>query len=271
VLSAYEIDYVKWDHNRDLLDAGSAPPSGRAAAHEPTLAYYALLDELRTRHPGVAWESCASGGGRIDLGVVERVQRFWTSDLTDALARQRIQRWTAQLIAPEYLGAHVSAPVSHQTGRSFSLDFRAATAFFGAFGVEWDLTTATETELERLRGWIELHKHWRPTMHGGVVVRCDGLPDDALAHGVIAQDRRRALFAYVQLDLPTRTRPVQLRIPGLDPAVRYRLSYVDPTGEKPWHGVPVSGAALAQVGVSLPIPAPLTVTLLQLVAGDAAD
>ena len=77
-----------------------------------------LLDELRPRTPSVEWESCASGGGRIDLGVIERVERFWTSDMTDALARQAIQRWTAQLVPPEYLGAHVAAPVNHQTGRT---------------------------------------------------------------------------------------------------------------------------------------------------------
>ncbi len=118
VLSENDVDYVKWDHNRDLLEAGSAHHGGAPAVHAQNDAYYALLDDLRARHPQVAWESCASGGGRIDLGVVERVERFWTSDMTDAMARQHLQRWTGQLIAPEYLGAHVSAPTSHQTGRT---------------------------------------------------------------------------------------------------------------------------------------------------------
>ena len=136
-----------------------------------TSAYYALLDDLRERHPGVAWESCAAGGGRIDLGVIERVQRFWTSDMTDAIARQHIQRWTEQLVAPEYLGAHISAPRSHQTGRTLSLDFRAATAFFLAFGIEWDLTQATPDELEALAAWCDLHKRFRPLLHTGRAVR----------------------------------------------------------------------------------------------------
>ena len=100
--------------------------------------------QLRTAYPEVAWESCASGGGRIDLGVLERVERVWTSDMTDALARQQIQRWTTQLVAPEYLGAHVSSHTSHTTGRTLDLDFRCATALFGAFGIEWDLTEATD-------------------------------------------------------------------------------------------------------------------------------
>ena len=115
VLSAHAIDYVKWDHNRDLLEAASGARGGAPAVHAQTLAFYDLLDRLRAAHPGVAWESCASGGGRIDLGVLERVQRVWTSDMTDALARQSIQRWTTQLVAPEYVGAHVSATTSHTT------------------------------------------------------------------------------------------------------------------------------------------------------------
>jgi alpha-galactosidase len=104
----------------------------------------------------VEWESCASGGGRTDLGVLERVERIWTSDMTDALSRQSIQRWTGQLVAPEYLGAHVSTPVSHQTGRALPLQFRAATALFGHFGIEWYLTATDEADRAALAGWIAL-------------------------------------------------------------------------------------------------------------------
>ena len=156
VLSEYDISYVKWDHNRDLLEAGSGPRAGGPAVHAHTLGFYALLDELRRRHPQVEWESCASGGGRTDLGILERVERIWTSDMTDALSRQSIQRWTGQLVAPEYLGAHVSTPVSHQTGRALPLQFRAATALFGHFGIEWDLTATDEADRAALAGWIAL-------------------------------------------------------------------------------------------------------------------
>ncbi len=131
LLSEYEISYVKWDCNRDIVDAGSGARGGAPAAHAQALAVYALLDELRARHPQVEWESCAAGGGRIDLAMLERVQRVWTSDMTDALARQPIQRWTGQLVPPEYLGAHVSASFSHQTGRYMPMSLRGATALYG--------------------------------------------------------------------------------------------------------------------------------------------
>ena len=161
ILETHPIDFVKWDHNRDLLEAGSLARHGAPAIHQQTQAFYRLLDALRDRFPAVAWESCAAGGGRVDFGVLERVQRVWTSDMTDALARQTIQRWSAQLVAPEYLGAHVSAPTSHATGRTLDLDFRCATALFGSFGVEWDLSQAADEELDRLAAWVARYRQLR--------------------------------------------------------------------------------------------------------------
>ena len=61
VLSTYDIDAVKWDHNRDLLEAGSSALGGAPVVHRQTLAFYRLLDDLRAAHPTIDWESCASG------------------------------------------------------------------------------------------------------------------------------------------------------------------------------------------------------------------
>jgi len=274
ILSEHAVDYVKWDHNRDLLEAGSARHGGAPAAHAQNAAYYALLDDLRARHPAVAWESCAAGGGRIDLGVVERVQRFWTSDMTDAVARQHIQRWTGQLIAPEYLGAHVSAPRSHQTGRTYSLDFRAATAFFLAFGIEWDLTEATPDELDELAAWCALHKRFRPLLHSGRAVRVDTTDPAVIAYGVLAEDRDSAVLCHVQLDESTHNRGCTLRVPGLHPDASYRVQWLGPTDlratsmspalspEGPSRGAAVTGRQLADVGLWMPRRPPETAHLV---------
>ena len=276
VLSAYPIDAVKWDHNRDLLEAGSHVLDGAAAVHRQTLGFYALLDDLRAAHPGIDWESCASGGGRIDLGVLERVQRVWTSDMTDALARQRIQRWTTQLVAPEYVGAHVSAPTSHTTGRTLTLDFRAATALFGAFGIEWDLTEASEDDLERLADWVARFRRFRPLLHTGRVVRPDSPDPTVLLHGVVASDRSEALVAHVQLDEPSHNRGVFVRVPGLEPDATYDLTWEGPVEHRlvsmssplpehgPTDGVPVTGRSLATRGYWIPRRKPETATLVHL-------
>ncbi len=280
VLSAYPIDAVKWDHNRDLLEAGSAALSGAPAVHRQTAGFYALLDALREAHPGIHWESCASGGGRVDLGVLERVQRVWASDMTDALARQQIQRWTTQLVAPEYVGAHVSSTTSHTTGRTFSLDFRAATALFGSFGIEWDLTEASEEDLDRLGEWVQRYQRFRPLLHTGRVVRPESNDPAVLLHGVVAADRSEALVAHVQLDEPTHNRGIWVRVPGLDQEASYDARWEGPVEHRavsrssplaqtgPTAGTPVTGRALGTHGLWIPRRRPETVTLVHL---DRAD
>ena len=269
VLADNRVDYVKWDHNRDLPQGGSSRIDGRPAVHEQTAAYYRLLDGFRARFPHVEWESCASGGGRIDLGVLERVERVWTSDQNDALARQAIQRWTAQLVPPEYLGAHISSPESHQTHRVLPLDFRAGTAMFGHLGIEWDITTASEDDLAQLGRWIEVYKTQRGLLHSGRVVRLDSAVDDVWVHGVVAADGAAAVVAYAQLDELVHE-PPPFRIPGLDPARRYRVTRIDPAGWPVWAvpevatGTGVSGAVLATLGLPGLPPAPLSVVVVRL-------
>ncbi len=276
VLSAYPIDAVKWDHNRDLLEAGSGALGGAPAVHRQTTGFYALLDDLRAAHPAIDWESCASGGGRVDLGVLERVQRVWASDMTDAVARQQIQRWTTQLVAPEYVGAHVSSPTSHTTGRTLTLDFRAATALFGSFGIEWDLTEATHDDLDQLAEWVARYKRFRPLLHSGRVVRPESPDPTVLLHGVVAADRSEALVAHVQLDEPPHNRGVFVRVPGLDPDSHYQLAWEGPADPAhvsmssplaaggPTAGETVSGAAVSRRGFWVPRRRPETVTLVHL-------
>jgi len=269
LLSEYDISCVKWDHNRSLVDAGSAARAGAPAVHAQTLAFYALLDELRRRHPDVEWESCASGGGRVDLGILERAERIWVSDMTDALARQSIQRWTGQLVPPEYCGAHVSAPVAHQTGRHLPLALRAATALFGHFGIEWDLTTADPASLAELAAWVRLYKAQRALIHSGRVTRADTPDGTALVHGVVAADGGAALMSYVQLDEPVQSLAVALRVPGLDPARLYRVTDVTPESSAPVRaaapvitGSAVSGVLLGEVGIAIPVQRPHTPIIL---------
>ncbi len=150
LLRDHDIDFVKWDMNRDHVAASGG--RGQAATHAQTLALYRLLDELRSRHPAVEIESCASGGGRIDHEILRRTERVWTSDCNDALERQTIQRGASMLIPPELMGAHIGPPRAHTTRRRQSLAFRAITAMFGHLGVEWNLLALDERELGAARG-----------------------------------------------------------------------------------------------------------------------
>lgn len=275
LLRDHDIGYLKWDMNRDHVQATGA--DGRAGTHAQTLAVYRLLDELRAAHPHVEIESCSSGGGRIDLGILRRTDRVWTSDCNDALERQTIQHGASLLIPPEVMGAHIGPPTAHTTGRTHSLAFRAATAFFGHFGIEWNLLDLDDVEATELAGWIALHKRWRPLLHTGDATRLDHSDPHALVHGVLAHDRRSALVAHAQLTAGRSLVPHPVRIPELLDDVRYRVTTIETPGRRSSYvldkdaapvtaGLTLTGRQLATHGVRPPVTAPETVTLLEIAA-----
>lgn len=268
VFADNHIDYIKWDHNRDLIDSGTAP-SGRPAVSEQTRAFYRLLDELRERFPHMEWESCSSGGGRIDLEVMERAERVWVSDNIDPEERQRMLWWTGQLLPMELMGSHVASGRSHTTARWHDLNFRAATAVFGHFGIEWDLTKATEEEFEQLEWWVRWYKQNRDTICTGSLVRGD-LPDpEVYFKGVVAENK--AIFSLCMLKVTDSVSLGRLRFPGLDPDARYRITVIDrqhlPEKHRlGWTTQPLeaTGAQLATVGVRAPYTQPSTAVLFEL-------
>jgi alpha-galactosidase len=289
LLTEYDIGYLKWDHNRDLVEAGhpgggsaaGAGSAGGAAVHEQTLAVYRLLAAVKARHPRLEIESCSSGGGRIDLGVLEHTDRVWVSDTNDALERQQIQRWTGLLLPPELLGTHVGPPRSHTTGRIHGLDFRAGTALFGHFGIEWDIFAASVAERARLAEWIALYKSLRPLLHGGDVVRGDHPDPGLFVHGVVAPDRSRAVFALAQVATSVQAQAGLVRLPGLAPDATYRVTPLPPAtavegrdrATPPWWGVGVDlpGRVLGDVGVRAPTLRPEHLVLLGAVRVDASS
>ena len=255
VLGAYEIAYVKWDMNRNLV---AATHQNRASVHHQTLAVYALIDAVRVANPGVEIESCSSGGARADLGILERTDRIWTSDCNDALDRQRIQRGFSYLLPPELMGAHIGPPKAHTTGRSHTLGFRGATAFFGHLGIEWNVLSASPDDRNRLARIIELHKKHRGLLHDGRVVRYDHGDPAVTAHAVIAQDQGEALVSFAQIATSDSLGTGALRINGLASTRRYQVHLVDIEPGRAW------GKALRQPGW---VDAELELTGDQLAAG----
>jgi alpha-galactosidase len=241
ILAEYKISYIKWDHNRDLIDAGTQP-DGRPGVHEQTLAFYRLVDEIKAAHPGLEIESCSSGGGRVDLGVLERTDRIWVSDCIDPLERQQMNCWTSQLVPPELLGSHIASGRSHTTGRVHDLSFRAAIAIFGHLGIEWDLAAATAQELADLREWISFYKANRRLLMGGDSVRVDFPDPTVVAYGILAPDRSNAIYTVAFIGRSEVRLPGRLRLPGLDPHRRYRVRPIvigrPPSGlnPPPWWG-----------------------------------
>lgn len=253
LLDEYDIAYLKWDQNRDLLGG---------SAHRQTRATWRLMAELNARYPALEIESCSSGGGRTDLGVLQYADRVWASDTNDPLERQQIQRYSSIVLPPEVIGSHLGAAVAHTTGRATDLGFRLATAFFGSAGIEWDLTTATPDELASVTTWVAAYRQHRSLLHTGTVVRAD--PADAALelHGVVAGDRGEAIYAAVCVEAPRDAVATGMILPGLDENAVYRVEPLDLGAEvrhfhsvPPWlaaGGVTLSGSILARTGIAWP-------------------
>jgi alpha-galactosidase len=268
LLREYPISYLKWDQNRDLLGG---------SAHRQTTATYRLMAALREEFPGLEIESCSSGGGRVDLGVLEHSDRVWPSDTNDSLERQVIYRWTAGLVPPEFLGVHLGAATAHTTGRTHELSFRLATALFGHAGIEWDVTTTTPAEKKAVAGWIDTYKTHRALLHSGDVVRADPSDPARWVHGVVAADASAALFAVVAMAAAHDAVPAPALLPGLDPERSYRVEPLKlgawprtvQDAMPPWWergGVTMSGRMLAAVGIPMPLLAPEQALVLRVEA-----
>ncbi|HEY5230880.1 MAG TPA: alpha-galactosidase, partial [Galbitalea sp.] len=275
LLRDHDISYLKWDQNRDLTEMGH---DGAPSTSAQTRAAYRLFDELRRAHPSVEIESCSSGGARVDLGILERTDRVWASDCNDALERQTIQRWTEAIVPPELVGTHVGPTTAHTTGRTHALSFRAITAMFGHFGMEWDVRELSGKPLDELKQAVSLYKKYRSLIHTGTAVHGD-IPDPAyVLTGALAQDASAALFAFVSVATSFDELPGRIALPGLDPEATYRIELVFPTltdpfldhGNVPWieGGAVASGRYLEEVGLAMPILKPETGILLALTRED---
>jgi alpha-galactosidase len=274
ILTEYDIGYIKWDMNRDLNHPGGE--LGVPRAHAQVGALYALIDRIRAAHPAVEIESCASGGGRADMGILAHTDRIWTSDTNDAIDRQNIQRGASYFLPLNVLGSHVGPQHCHVTGRTLSMAMRAATALMGHMGAELNLLTEPDADLEQLKAAIALYKVHRGLLNSGDHYRLD-TPAYLNAHGVVAPDKSEALFSLAYLTGHHKTQPTQLAFDGLDPSARYRIRLVWPVAWKPWispcivdamglnsQGSVFSGEALMQVGMQLPLSFPETVLLFHL-------
>ena len=215
LLDEYAVDFLKWDHNRDLVDVAPRRPT-RGARPDPWPST-GCSTRSGPLTPSLEIESCASGGGRVDLGVLRRTDRVWPSDTLDPLLRVDVQRWTTLLVPPELVGTHVGGAVAHTTGRHSRLGFRAAVALLGHFGIEWDLQARRDPRARRPRCLGHLPQGDPAPGLDRPLVRPDHADPAVVVTGAVAQDRREAVFV-VAVTGPTATQiPAPVRLAGLDP------------------------------------------------------
>ncbi|PWJ15092.1 alpha-galactosidase [Jannaschia seohaensis] len=213
----HTIDYVKWDHNRVL----PAPDA------DQTRGTYALLDRLRTDFPKIEIESCASGGGRIDFGILQRTQRVWLSDSNDALERLRIQHDAALFLPFAVTGSHVGPRRCHTSGRTLDISLRAWVAAQRHMGFEMDPRELTEHEAQVLRDVTAWWKRNRDWMTRADIHRLDSPDPAVIAEQQLAPDGARFVVFAGKAATSSQILPRPLPLTALDPEATYRIELIN--------------------------------------------
>lgn len=229
------IDYIKWDHNK-LVTEGVSQRTGKPAVHAQTLAVYDIFRTLKANHPGLEIESCSSGGGRVDLGILEVADRIWASDCVDPVERADIQRYTSLLVPPAMMGQHVGASPAHSTHRPTSQELRMAMAFFGHMGIEWNLNIEPEEALAKLAVWVDAYKAHRADFAAGTAVHGDSADPAVRLDGVVSADGERAVYRFTQLTTSQTYPTAPVRLPGLKPDALYRVRPMAQSADLSWIG-----------------------------------
>ncbi len=219
VLSGHEVDYIKWDHNRVLPTPDAAQTRGT----------YALIDRLRAAFPKVEIESCASGGGRIDFGILKRTHRVWLSDSNDARERLKIQHNAAIFLPLVVTGSHVGPRQSHTSGRVLDIRFRAWVAAQRHMGFEMDPRELSEEEthvLTEVTAWWKRNRSW---MSRADILRLDSADPAVIAEQQLAEGGDRFVVFAGKAAASQQVSPRPLRLTCLQPDATYRIELVNRT------------------------------------------
>lgn len=244
--STYNLRYFKWDMNRAFSEPGWAGVANQKSIWiDYVSSYYDILDRLRAKHPTLEIEGCSGGGGRIDLGVLKRVDEVWPSDNTEAFDRLKIQEGFSYAYAPKVMSAWVT-DVPNMNRRSVPLQFRFLVAMQGALGIGANLNKWSDADLAFAKKMIELDKQIRPVVQTGALYRLlSPRSGDLTATQYVAEDGAQALlFAFLhsqQFNLPAPS----IRLAGLDAKAVYSLKFLD------GRVIEYSGAYLMSQGLEL--------------------
>lgn len=259
LVTEYDIDYIKWDMNRDLVLPGNGDLPGVV---QQVKGVYALLERLTSRFPTLEIESCSSGGARADMGILSYTGRVWTSDSIDAIDRLRIQRGFSLFFPPEIMGSHVGQDKAHLTGRLLSIHTRAAVAMLGQYGFELDATQLGDDERKQLAMYTELYKRSRRWMAEATSCRIDTRDERLFIQGLVADDQSQAVWSIVTEGSLLATSPERCVLRGLKKEINYRIStvhhehllaYCKKMPQWLINGVTVSGDLLMKTGLTLPV------------------
>ena len=229
IIQDAKLDYIKWDMNRNITEMyGADLPADQQLefSHRYILGVYDLYDRLTKAFPDVLFESCASGGGRFDLGMMYYAPQAWCSDDTDAIERIKIQDGTSYGYTPSMWGAHVSAVPNDQVGRLTSIDTRAKVAYFGAFGYELDVTELSDEEQATIKQQVAFYKQYRKLFQVGTFYRLEtpDTSDNVYGWETVSPDKQTAIGMRYQILNGANPAYIRYYFKGLDPERHYTVN-----------------------------------------------
>ena len=250
--SENNIKYFKWDMNRPLSEPGCEDQpvaDQRKLWVDYVRNLYDILDRLRAKHPKLEIESCSGGGGRVDLGILRRVEEVWASDNTEAFDRLRIQEGFTQAYAPKFMSAWVT-DVPNMNRRSTPLQYRFLVAMQGALGIGANLTKFSADDMAVATKMVATYKRIRSTVQlGGLYRLYSPRTGDIAANQYVAADGKQSVVFVFRHSQEYSTAPPAIRLQGLDARALYRLESID--GKLVERQPQLSGAYLMQAGLNV--------------------
>lgn len=248
ILDSANIEYIKWDMNRQLTEVGSATlPAERQRElwHRYVLGVYDLMDRLTTDYPHILLENCSGGGARFDPGMLYYSPQIWCSDDTDAIERLKIQHGTSMCYPCSAMGAHVSDCPNHTVGRNTPFKTRGHVAMVGTFGYELDVTRIPQEDRDAIPAQIEEFNKFNKLVRTGDHYRIGNMFEDNTwdAWEFVAKDKSEALFEFVQVLARPNERSRRIKLKGLEPEAYY---YEESEPDKK-----ISGATLMNAGINI--------------------
>ena len=228
VLRSANIEYVKWDMNRQLTDIGSASlPSDRIGElyHRYVLGVYELQERMLEEFPYLLLENCSGGGARFDPGMLYYSPQIWCSDDTDAIERLKIQEGTALIYPLSTMGAHVSDCPNHAIGRTTPFETRGHVALAGTFGYELDVTKISEEDRSMIPKQVAMYHKYNDLVREGDYYRTASYSENHYfdCYGVVSKDKKEALYTFVQVMNIPNYRSRRIYFKGLDPDQKYEI------------------------------------------------
>ncbi|MBQ0114872.1 MAG: alpha-galactosidase, partial [Bacteroidales bacterium] len=251
--------FIKWDHNFQIYNFGSHYLSADRQSHlyvDYQLGLIKTLKRIRAKYPNLVIQCCASGGGRVNYGLMPYFDEFWVSDNTDAQQRLFIQWGTSMYFPPCAMAQHVSASPNHQTGRIVPLKFRFDVAMTGRLGMEMKPSDLKEKEMQFAQNAFKLYKDTIRTLvqQGNQYRLISPYDGKGFASQMFVNDSKsEAVFFCYKFEHYINMLYPRFRFAGLDPDATYVLNEINSVGKRDeaWDGAEFTGRFLMNQGIDI--------------------